>query len=111
VSDRDERGRVRQQWRVAPVRRRDTSTAPIVAADRIVTLRARTLTVPVSVGTVNLWYVHARPTLVEVIDANGGHATKRIPDITFATRVAALALPFVCAVFTRRQRRRARSTT
>jgi hypothetical protein len=89
------------------VERRGSSTAPIVVNGRTITLRARTWVVPLSFGDMHMWYVHARPDHVEVLEPDGRHRTLRVHDFTFTTRVAVIAgsaVAIAAARFRRRQR-------
>jgi hypothetical protein len=88
------------------VQRSATSTAPIVVHGRTVTLRARTYTVPVRLGDVQLWWVHARPDHVEVLEPDGRHHTMRVRDVTFAARLAIGVASFAGVVAARRRRAR-----
>jgi hypothetical protein len=76
---------------VAFVERRGSSTAPIVVNGRTITLRAHAWTLPLSFGDTHLWFVHAAPDHVEVLEPDGRHRTLRVHDVMYATRVAVLA--------------------
>jgi hypothetical protein len=91
---------------VGLVHRRGSSTAPIVVNGRTITLRARTWTVPLTFGDLQVWFVHARPDHVEVLEPDGRHRTLRVRDVTYTTRVAVLA-GWALAIVAARVRRRA----
>jgi hypothetical protein len=91
------------------VQRRGSSTAPIVVNGRTITLRARTWTVPLSFGDTQMWFVHARPDHVEVLEADGRHRTLRVHDVTYTTRLAVLAGSALAIAAARARRRRAAS--
>jgi hypothetical protein len=82
-----------------------SSTAPIVVSGRTITMRARTWTVPVHLGDVHLWFVHARPDHVEVLEPDGRHRTLRVHDVTYATRLGVTIGSVVCVIATRLHRR------
>jgi hypothetical protein len=86
------------------VQRRGSSTAPIVVNGRTITLRARTWTVPLRFGDVQMWFVHARPDHVEVLEPDGRHRTLRVHDLTYTTRLAVFA-GWVLAIAAARVRR------
>jgi hypothetical protein len=82
-----------------------SSTAPIVVGGRTITLRAQTWALPVRLGDVQLWFVHARPHHVEVLEPDGRHHTLRVRDLTFGTRLAIAAASLAGVVAARRRHR------
>jgi len=95
---------------VAWLQRHGSSTAPIVVGGRTVTLRSHTSTLPVHIGGLRLWWVHARPDHVEVLEPDGRHHTLRVHDVTYTTRVAVMIGSLACAALLRRRRRSRRGT-
>jgi hypothetical protein len=99
---------VEHNWAVALLQRNGSSTRPIVVGGRTITMRARTWAVPLRVGDMHLWFVHARPDHVEVLEPDGRHRTMRVHDVTYATRLA-VTIGSVACVIAARLRRRMRS--
>jgi hypothetical protein len=91
---------------VALLQRTGSSTAPIVVNGRTITLRARTWSVPVRFGDVQLCFVHARPDHVEVLEPDGRHRTIRVRDYTYGTRVALVGGSVACVLAARMRRKR-----
>ena len=88
------------------LQRSASSTAPIVVNGRTITMRAHSWTVPVRLGNAQLWFVHARPDHVEILEADGRHHTVRVHDVTFTTRLAIAAASVVGVAAARRRRQR-----
>jgi hypothetical protein len=88
------------------MQRDGSSTAPIVVGGRTVTMRARTWTLPIRLGDTQLWYVHARPDHIEILEADGRHRTTRVRDLTYTTRLAIIAGSAAWVAATRLKRRR-----
>jgi hypothetical protein len=97
-----------QNRAVGLLRTSGSSTAPIVVGGRTITLRAQTRTLPVRFGDMHLWFVHARPHHVEVLEPDGRHHTLRVRDVTFGTRLA-IAAASLAGVAAARRRHRHRS--
>jgi hypothetical protein len=91
---------------VALVHRNGSSTGPIVVGGRTITMRARTWAVPLDLGDLHFWFVHARPDHVEVLEPDGRHRTLRVHDVTYATRLAVTIGSVACVIATRLRRRR-----
>jgi hypothetical protein len=92
------------------VRRSGSSTAPIVVNDRVITLRARTTTVPLQIGDSRAFYTRVRPDHVEVLEPDGRHVTVRVHDVTENACYAVAFISFVFAIAVRAHRRRAGAT-
>jgi hypothetical protein len=86
--------------------RSGSSTAPIVVGGRTITLRARTWAVPVRLGDARLWFVHAGPDHVEVLEPDGRHRTLRVHDVTYTARLAVTIGSAACVIATRLRRRK-----
>jgi hypothetical protein len=87
------------------VHRSGTSTAPIVVNGRVITMRARTWSVPVRLGDFQLWLVHDGPDHVEVLEPDGRHHTLPVRDFTFLARAVISAASIACVAIARRRRR------
>jgi hypothetical protein len=88
------------------VRRSGSSTAPIVVNDRVITLRARTTTVPFQIGDTRAFYSRVRPDHVEVLEPDGRHLTVRLHDVTenacYAVAFVSLLFVVACRAYRRR---------
>jgi hypothetical protein len=87
------------------LRRSGSSTTPMVVDGRVITLRARTLTLPIGSRVGGLTYVRVRPDHVEILERDGRHVTIPVHDIEYAARVG-LALATAAIIVTARIRRR-----
>jgi hypothetical protein len=66
--------------------RSGSSTAPVVIDGRVVTLRARTTSLPMKFGETRVVLSRACPDHVEVLDSDGQHETIRVHDYNFWAR-------------------------
>jgi hypothetical protein len=75
--------------------------------DRVITLRARSTTVPFRIGDTRAFYSRVRPDHVEVLEPDGRHLTVRVYDVTDNACYTVAFVSFLFVVACRAYRRRA----
>jgi hypothetical protein len=90
---------------MAFLRRSESSSAPLAAHGRTITLVARTRGVRAGAGNASVLHVRARPAHVEVLDEHGRHEVVRIRDIE-GTLIVAIVLVGIAGVVISRILRR-----